>query len=158
MLWAVNALEDCSVREEKGRQSGFAPERQPGWGTNNFSVPISQEMQCSWDTDPTTQPAQPVQLICFDVVITTCNSSQSHRRAAPHLHRAEIKLQRDCLTHLPKSAAKQGLGARSPTLPASHLIPFPVLPSVRNHSAARGRVEKERGGRKVGWWETGLRI
>jgi len=53
MLWAVEALEDCSVREEEGGQSGFAPEKQLAWGTNNFSVPVSREMQCSRDTNPT---------------------------------------------------------------------------------------------------------
>lgn len=41
MFWAVEALEDCSVREDKGRKTGFTPERQPGWGMDSFSVPVS---------------------------------------------------------------------------------------------------------------------
>lgn len=31
MLWAVKALDYCSVGEGEGGQAGFTPEKQPGW-------------------------------------------------------------------------------------------------------------------------------
>lgn len=157
MLQAVKALQDCSVREEEGRQHSFAPEKQHGLGTNNFSVPSSQEMQRSWDTDPTSQPAQPVQLIFSDVVITTPNSSRSREHAAPHLCRAEIKLQRDCLTQDHMESLQQSKDSE-PGHPRFQLVtsslsqPFPKSGIILQSQAGwrkRGVVGK-RGGEKLG--------
>lgn len=158
MLWAVNALDDCLVEEGEGglaldslQKSSLSGE----WTTFQSLSPV----KCNTAEILTTSHlAQPVTHLLWcgyhnpplSTELCTCCSSplQDRNQTAERLSHSRPNR---------NSAAKQGLGARWPILPASHLMSFLTFSSVRNHTVIKGKVEKKKGGSKEGWWEIELR-